>query len=283
MRAAALIACLAAVGCTSRTSNPLFAGSSPAPLHAQLVTQPAAGSDGRIVRSAILRVVLDDYPDPDDAQFGPVELRSGAGTFDLEVRADLVGHALVVTPRSLLSPEGNYELVVQAGIRSLSGRTLARTFVATIAVSGDPGPARPTPPAPTWTSDIRGALATCAPFCHSPIGASGDARTPTRMLDLTGDPLDPVFGLVRVPAVGELDSPEPLLRVAPGDSAHSVLLRKLIGGNPAADSHDPPYPNMGVDGRRMPIPLDESQPAGPFLSNDTLQLVEDWIDAGAPI
>jgi hypothetical protein len=40
---------------------------------------------------------------------------------------------------------------------------------------------------------------------------------------------------------------------------------------------------MRVDGRRMPIPLDESLPAGPFLSDTELQSIEDWIVAGAPV
>ena len=71
--------------------------------------------------------------------------------------------------------------------------------------------------------------------------------------------------------------------MAPFDPARSVLLRKLLGGSPQADSRDPPYPNMRVDGRRMPIPLDESAPADETLSDDELRTVQAWIAAGAPV
>ena len=115
------------------------------------------------------------------------------------------------------------------------------------------------------------------------MGASGRARTPTRSLDLTlTDPTDPTFGLVDVVAVGLRGTRVPLERVAPGDPSRSVLLRKLLGGSRTADSIDPPYPAMRVDGRRMPIPLDESKPADETLSLEDLQLVQDWIAAGAP-
>ena len=107
-------------------------------------------------------------------------------------------------------------------------------------------------------------------------------RTPTRLLDLTGDPRDPVLGLISVQSVGLRGTRAPLYRVAPGDAAHSVLLRKLLGGSPEADSHDPPYPSMRVDGRRMPIDLDETKSKDP-LPIEQIQLVEDWIAAGAPI
>ena len=52
---------------------------------------------------------------------------------------------------------------------------------------------------------------------------------------------------------------------------------------PRANSADPPYPNLAVDGRRMPIPLDDSAPALPPLDDDTLRLIQSWIAAGAAI
>ena len=110
-----------------------------------------------------------------------------------------------------------------------------------------------------------------------------DPRTATRLLDLMGDPRDPVFGLIDVQSVGLRGTPAPLYRVAPFDPARSVLLRKLIGGNPAADSQDPPYPAMRVDGRRMPIVPDAAESSGTPLSDDQLRIVQDWIAAGAPV
>jgi hypothetical protein len=284
MRAAAL-ALLGAVATASCTwdGQPLYAGSSPAPLNLQITTNPAPDGNGQITRSAIIVLQFDDFPDPDSAMFGPVQVRSGAATFDIDVRVSLVDRAIIVTPRSLLAPNGHYQVVVQPGIRALSGRTLTSTVSTTLAVSLDQGTPPAAPPLYTWKGDIAGDIGTCAPSCHSPIGASGDMRTPTRLLDLTGDPTDPTLGLVNVPAQGELNWPAPLLRVAPGDSAHSVLLRKLLGGNPLADSRDAAIPNSGVDGRRMPIQLDETKPTPPPLDETTTRRVQDWIDEGAVI
>ena len=282
MRAAALLFVgAAAVGCTWNSAA-LYSAPARAPLKLQVTTVPPPDAGGLITRSATIVVQLDDYPDPDSAIFGPIQLRSGSATFDISVSVDLVGRAIVITPRSLLSPNNQYQVIVEAGLRALDGRTVAATVSQTLKVGLDQGTPPVPPVVPTWNGDIKGDIATCAPSCHSPIGASGRARTPTRMLDLTGDPNDPTFGLINVEAQGELDFPEPLLRVAPGDSAHSVLLRKLIGGDPLADSHDPPYPAMGVDGRRMPISLDETMSVPP-LDIATLRRLQTWIDGGAPI
>ncbi len=283
MRAAALSLLTAVVsGCTWNSSQPRFAGSSPAPLHVQITTSPAPDGNGLVPRNAVIQIVLDDYPDPDTAHFGPIQLRSGANTFDIAVTVDLVDKTIVVTPRSLLAPNGSYVMTVAAGVAALDGRVVTADATAAINVSLDDGTSTPPPATPTWTQDIAPILGTCAPACHSPIGAAGDKRTPTRLLDLTGDPTNPTYGLINVPAQGELGWPEPLLRVSPGDSARSALLRKLIGGDPLSDSHDPPYPDLRVDGRRMPIALDETQSLPP-LNTNTLRLIQRWIDGGAPI
>ena len=91
--------------------------------------------------------------------------------------------------------------------------------------------------------------------------------------DFFGDPTDPTYGIIGVPALGEVGTAHPLLRVAPGDSARSVLLRKLIGGD-AHDKLGDDYPAMGVDGRRMPLD------AAPLIP-DSILLIQAWIDGGA--
>lgn len=281
----ALLLCLFAplAACTQRTGNAAYPAAAAGPLHVTVTTDPPPGDDGMVARNARILVQLDDYPDPDGVYYGALELLSGGAAFDIELDVDFVGRAIVLTPRSLLAPGAQYEVFVAAGLPALDGRTLQADVALPIRAGLDVA-ARPAPaPPPTWNADVRPVLATCAPFCHSPVGASGRARTPTRSLDLTGDPLDPVFGLVGVPALGELGTAAPLLRVAPGDPARSALLRKLIGGNPQADSRDPPYPDLRVDGRRMPIPLDEAAPATDTLSDETLRLIQAWIAAGAPI
>jgi len=52
-----------------------------------------------------------------------------------------------------------------------------------------------------------------------------------------------------------------LLRVAPGDPANSYLYRKITGA--------------GITGDRMPQ-------GGPFLTDEKIRLVRDWIRRGAP-
>ena len=262
--------------------------SAPTPLSVAVTTDPPARDDGTVPRNARFVVQLDGYPDPDTVGYGPITLRSGALSFDIAVTIDLVGRAVIVTPRSLLAPGAGYELVV-SGLVTLDDHVQGDDVVAPVRAGTDEGVPFPAAPAPTWNGDpvtgggVRAILGTCAPFCHSPVGASGRTRPPTRELDLTGDPRDPVFGLIGVQSVGLMGLPVPLPRVAPFDPSRSVLLRKLLGGNPQADSRDPPYPNMRVDGRRMPIPLDESLPADETLSDDELRTVQDWIAAGAPV
>jgi hypothetical protein len=264
------------------TKGPQYGGPSSSPLQVSFSSDPPPADDGTITRDARLILTFDDYVDPDAVSYGPLLLRSGSASFDYTASIDFVARQIIVAPRTLLSPATQYELTA-GGLFALDGRVqdgvASFSYQVGLAVAGTTVPQ----PTLTWNTDIRPLLGNCAPYCHSPIGASGDARTPTRLLDLTGDPLDSVYGLVDVVAVGESDSPEPLLRVAPGDPARSVLLRKLIGGDPHADSLDPPYPDLAVDGRRMPIPLDESLPAADALGDDELRQIQDWIAAGAPI
>jgi hypothetical protein len=286
---------IAASACTSVSHVAPYDQPAQPALVVAVATEPAPRDDGTVPRNTRFVVQLDDYPDPDSVGFGPLTLRSGRGSFDIGITVDLVGRAVLVTPRSLLAPGTQYDLVV-SGLAAIDGRTQVDDVVATVQIGQDDGNPFPAPRQPTWnnadpTLSVAAIVSTCAPFCHSPIGASLRPRTPTRELDLTGDPRDSVFGLIGVQSLGLRGTPVPLLRVAAGDPAHSVLLRKLIGGSPAAASFDPPYPNMGVDGRRMPIslcdlppdqcPPDQPTPA-PF-DDDQLRLVQDWIAAGAPV
>jgi hypothetical protein len=96
--------------------------------------------------------------------------------------------------------------------------------------------------------------------------------------------------MVRVPAQGQISPDARLFRVAPSDAARSVLLRKLLGGEQHLAPTDSmyPYPNVGVVGRRMPIPtLDvdpvtmKPEPQLPPLSDRQLALIQRWIDEGA--
>lgn len=274
MRFAPAIAIVLAGACTTPSSSPAFQNSDPAPLAVTVTTDPPA-IGGLVARDATVVIALDDFPDPDTVSFGPVLLRSGRSNFDADLSVDLVGRAIRLRPRALFAAGTEYEVVVQAGVAALDGRQVAATVVAPIEV-GSQVVGKPSPPPVTW-ADVAPILTGCAPYCHSRTGASGAAIPPARQLDLTGDPADPIFGLIDVPSVGLAGAGAPLLRVAPHDSARSVLLRKLLGGNAA--SKDPPYPEMGVDGRRMPLMLDDS--AAPPLDPSAIALIQEWIDDGA--
>jgi hypothetical protein len=278
-----------ASACTTTSHVSPYVTPAPAPLSVTVTSNPPPRADGTVPRDVRFVVQLDGYPDPDTVGYGPVTLRSGGVYFDIDVTIDFVGQAVLVKPRSELGPGTQYELVV-SGLVTLDNRAQGADVVGAVRAGTDDGTLFPTVPVPTWNGDpttgaggVGAFLRTCAPACHSPMGASGDARTPTRELDLTGDPRDPTYGVIGVLAIGLVGTQVPLARVTPFDPARSVLLRKLIGGSPQADSRDPPYPNMRVDGRRMPIPLDETAPADETLSADQLQTVQAWIAGGAPV
>lgn len=273
---------LAATACTTASNVEPYAQPAQAPLSVAAGTVRPVRADGTVPRNERFLVQLDDYPDPDSVSYGPLTLHSGRLNFDIDVSIDFVGRAVIVTPRSLMAPGAQYDLVV-SGLVALDERVQAADVVGSVRVGPDDGDPFPAPAAPTWVTDVQPILGTCAPACHSPVGEHSPMRTPTRLLDLTGDPTDPVFGLIGVPSVGLRGTPFQLLRVSPGDPARSVLLRKLIGGSPQADSQDPPYPAMRVDGRRMPLLLDAAESSGTPLPEGQLRTVQDWIAAGAPI
>jgi hypothetical protein len=273
---------LASASCTTASHVEPYV--QPAPAALSVTVAPARGvrADGTVPRNERFVVQLDCYPDPDSVGYGPVTLHSGGANFDIDVSIDFVGQAVIVTPRSLMAAGVQYDLVV-SGLVALDDRRQGADVVGTVRVGADDGDPFPAPTRRTWNADLAGLVGQCAQYCHSTTGLSGRTRTPTRLLDLTGDPRDPIFGLVGVESVGLRETPAPLLRVAPFDPAHSVLLRKLIGGSPQGDSQDPPYPNMRVDGRRMPLNLDDAESSGTPFTDDQLRIVQDWIASGAPL
>jgi hypothetical protein len=308
------IALLTATACSSTTSTPIFQSTPLPPLNVTITTDPPPGPDGAY-RDAKVRLGFDDYPDPDTAGFGPLVLRSGKGAFDVEITVDLVGKAIVVRPRSLLDPGIQYELLVSSKVGALDGRTVGgggATAQIPVGMGLSPSPS-PSPAPVVWKKSVSCTpgdpdyvpnnvacfMVGCAPYCHTTARCPGrdGTRQPSRQLDLSLVPTDPDYstrGLVGVPSVGLVNTADPLMRVLPYDAARSVLLRKLIGGDPHADSMDPPAPDLRVDGRRMPLQENPCDPTLPlptwtcadgqtttFLCPEQIKLVQDWIDQGA--
>jgi cytochrome c553 len=209
-------------------------------------------------------VTFDGLPDPDSVGFGAVLLRSGRNVFDAVLDVDLVGRAVLIRPRALLAAGTQYAVYVEATVRALDGRTLSAPAVATFDIGATTVGRAPRPPL-RW-GDVRPLLVDrggCA-RCHGP----GEAP-PARRLDLTVSPRDRELGLVDVPSLGLAGTGAPLMRVAAGDPARSVLVRKLVGG----DGRDG-APFARVDGTRMP-------PDAPPLDDDAIAAVARWIADGA--
>lgn len=232
---------------------------------------PAVGPAG-VYRNSKFLLQFDDYPDPDVLPFGSVNLTSGAVLFDTNVSVRLVDRAIEVRPRSFLVPNNKY-LLQALGVSSLGGRQSPPSGLSfEIGVGDELAPIVPDAPPPRWTTDIAPRLTSCATAgCHT----ASDGSTPARNLALDGDPRDPIFGLIGVPSRSLRDNTKRLTRVAPGDAARSVLMRKLLGGDPSDRAGGDPFPQMAIDGDRMP-----PWPAQP-VDDATLRLVQAWIDGGA--
>jgi hypothetical protein len=314
-----------ATACSSPTSTSQYVQPNQSPLQTKVTTDPPPDANGNIARDAIIHILFlgGEYPDPDSISFGPVLLRSGTASFDVDMKVDLVGQQVIVRPRSLLAPDTQYEVVVGADVRALSGRTVQSTMAYTLQVGEllNPSPT-PSPSPVTWygtaaLNGTDGAAARigdfCAPYCHTIYRCPGrmpTMRNPTMGLDLS-TPFDPMIGLINVPSQLTAGSDHPMMRVVPGDASRSMVMRKLLGGDPntginpdpgPAMCMDPPEPepaNLGVPGRRMPLyeaPCDDCRlntlnsdgsvgppvpPSQWYLSDDDLRLVQAWIDDGA--
>jgi hypothetical protein len=301
--------CLFVAACSTPTNAPIYDDSDQPPLNLTFTTEPVAGPDGVPIDATVI-VQFDDFPDPDTVSFGPILLRSGKINFDAELKVDLAHQQVRINGRAPFQPSTTYEVVVDTTVASFSQRTQAADSVWSF-TTGTQRANLPVPPPVTW-GDIAPSLASgypgtdcpqmgeaslggCAPYCHTVCGYSGTMRNPTRRLDLS-DPNDPVYGLINVPSVDLEGTAAQIARVTPGDSARSLLLRKLLGGGDKPTLNDAFYPLVRAGGRRMPIgncvtndagecivaadPTDYFEHPLPFT---LIELVQRWIDDGAQV
>src|SRR5262249_34694317 len=148
-RAAVAAGLLFASACTASSNVDPYDQLALAPLGVMVTTDPPPRDDGTVPRNARFVVQLDDYPDPASVALGPITLRSGRPSFDIRLEVGLVGRAVVVTPRSLLAPGVQYQLVVSR-LAALDGRVQGDDVAAPVRVGLDEGAPFAAAPRPTW-------------------------------------------------------------------------------------------------------------------------------------
>ena len=224
------------------------AGAEPSPLRLLSSTPPAGGS-GVALGSAVT-LVFDGFPDPSSlGRFGTVTLHSGVNSFDFTLAVDLVGRALVLQPRTPLTPGAGYDVEVTSALRGLDGAAAVATHVAFTA-GQTPGGAPPAAPRRTLAADVQPLLdAGCAlSSCHDARSAAG------------GLALDAAHARAALIGVEAAEAPGQT-RVIAGHPASSYLLRKLLG-------------TPDIQGLQMP--------SGGQWPLESLRIVSDWISSGSP-
>ena len=226
-------------------------------------TPPAGALD--VPRDTVIRLVLDDYPDPDTVGLGGVIITTGVyyhgGTFGV----DLIEKAITFRAGGTLRAQLGYNVTVRPGLRSLHGcpAVMEQRSFRTGATSAMPPPA---PADPRPLADVLPIFAaSCAGGgCHRASPAeSGDGCLAAPAAGLSLCDAEARAALVDVTSrqVTSMDL------VKRNDSSRSDLLRKLLPG----DTDDQPAP--GALGHR--------DPPGAPLTKDQLRKIADWIDTGA--
>jgi hypothetical protein len=257
---AALAAAVSGAACSYPTATQPYSGG----CDPFFVTtwQPEGNAVG-VPTDVTIRVVLNDYPDPDSLGGPTMGLTTGVFYYLGTYGVDLLDRAVRFRPDINLLPDLGYTVTLQAGLRSLRGcptEMAQRNFR-----TGD-GPANPPPPPPP--PGFTNVLAIFAQHCgggachrQAPADGGGCSSTPAAGLSLCDS--DARAALVAVPS-REVSG---IKLVEPRDSARSYLMRKLIPAPP--------------DGGPMPSVLGQREPPGPPLDDADLRAIAAWIDFGA--
>ena len=240
---------LAALAASCTYPNDLTpAGAEPAPLRLLSSTPPAGGT--AVPLGSAVTLVFDGFPDPSSlGRFGAVTLHSGVNSFDFTLAVDLVGRALVLQPRTPLTPGAGYDVEVGSALHGLDGAVATASHVGFTA-GQTPGGAPPAAPRRTLAADVQPLLdAGCAlSSCHDASSAAG------------GLALDPAHARAALIGVEAAEAPGET-RVIAGHPASSYLLRKLLG-------------TPDIQGLQMP--------SGGQWPLESLRIVSDWISSGSP-
>jgi hypothetical protein len=250
----------ASIGCSTPTDAQPLAGEC-APF-AVAKWQPTDGAKDVPVDLPV-RLVFDDYPDPDTVDYAGVVLTTGiyyhGGTFTV----DLLGKSITLAPSGGYRADLGYNLNVLTPLRSLRSCPAGKKQIS-FRVGETFLPKPPPPPPPATFGDVKAIFArACAGgACHRATdGAGGCLDQPAAALSLCDR--DALSSLVGVPSrqLARLEL------VAAGDSSRSYLLRKLLPGA----TPDVPAPTA----------LGHREPPGAPLGDDDLRAIASWIDAGA--
>jgi hypothetical protein len=220
-------------------------------------SSPPAESTGAPT-NLVIRIGFSDYPDPGSVGLSSLLLTTGVFRVPETYSVDLANKAVVITPVGFLDSDLGYTATVLDSLSSLAG---CSATAAQIAFQTGDGPVdNPPVPVPTF-ADVQPILAaSCAGGCHADL-TGGCLTAPLAGLSLCA--AEARAALVNIPS-SEVSS---LLLVAPGDSARSYLLRKVL---PATSGGGP-----------IPGTLGEREPPGDPLTSDQLDTLTAWIDGGA--
>jgi len=224
-----------------------------------LVTEssPSAESAGAPT-NLVIGIELSDYPDPDSVGLSSLVLTTGVFRVPETYHVDLANKAVLMTPVGFLDGDLGYTVTI---LDSLSSLADCSTKPAQIAFQTGDGPVDNPPAAVPTFSDLQPILESrCAGGCHAD---NSGGCLPSPMSDLSLCAAEARQALIDVPSM-EVSS---LLRVAPGDSARSYLLRKVL---PATTGGGP-----------IPGTLGQREPPGDPLTSDELATLTAWIDGGA--
>jgi hypothetical protein len=255
---------LSAAGCSTPTETQPFAGTC-APLRVLQWTPNGGALD--VPRDTTIRLVLDDYPDPDTVDLGGFIVTTGVFYHPGVYAVDLLDKTISFRASGTLFPDLGYNLTIRPALQSLHGCPALeeRRSFRTSATSAMP-PAMPPESVPFAQVQPIFARACAGGACHraasdGPAGLDGCLPTPAAGLSLCDR--DAVRALVGVPS----RQVSRLHLVEANDSTRSYLLRKLLPGD-AAD-------------RPAPTALGHRDPPGAPLPPTDLRALASWIDTGA--
>jgi hypothetical protein len=258
VHACALLAGAASLGCSTPTDAQPLAGEC-APF-AVATWQPTDGARD-VPLDLPIRLVFDDYPDPDTVDYDGVRLTTGRFYQGGRFTVDLVGKSITLAAGGYRAELG-YNVNLLPGLRSLRSCPAPMkqiSFRSGTSLLPEAPPAAP----PATFGDVRAIFArACAGGgCHRAQNGAGCLDRPAAALSLCDR--DALAAIVDVPS-RQLAR---LALVAAGDSSRSYLLRKLLPG--------------AVPDVPAPTALGHRDPPGAPLGDVDLRAIASWIDAGA--